>query len=195
MSTYTVKKNEGSITLNSTLSWEVDTSETPFVWYNTSNTTGSQYHTCDLSVIPPEATILNATYKHSYSASLSGAAYATIRTANNSNYGDCNSTNLKKWLVAGNRTVRVLYSYRPNKQDDVIGSGSRPTSAYAVYSNITFEVEYEANLMTWKLHYGIDGQWIEVEARGGTEGSYKAVYAYYGENNQWELCKRADVDT
>lgn len=190
MADATITKNIGNVNCYSTLTW---TYYTEFqTWVNTGRTTGSNTVTVDLSAIPADAEIINATYNSSYYETLAGTGYQTIRKPNGDMWDYANSAKLKQWLVAGNRTVKIMYSYTPNEQAPRGGSAG-VTSAYRQYRGVALSVVYEAGNKTWLLHYGSGDEWKPVVARGGKDGEWKPVYAYMGVNGGWTLCEKTDI--
>lgn len=197
MAEATITKTIGDGTRNcyATLSWTQLGAEYDYMWINSGRTTGSNTGTADFSVIPADAVIISATYNSNYTESLSGSGYQTIRKANGDMWDYANSANLKRWLTAGNRTVKIMYSYTPNEQAPRGASaGPGATSAYRTYRNISMTVKYEAGTKTWLLHYGIGNDWEQVEAYVCEEGTYKPVKAYYGTNGGWVLCENHDIE-
>lgn len=184
--------NYGTFNCYSNITWDdVWTSDDKHIYIPISSTWGSQSQTLDFSIIPADAAIISATYNSTYYESVSGEGSQSIRNNNGDFLYYANSANFKTWLSAGNRNGKLWFTYRatPSQREGSAG----PSSGYRQYRNVSLTVVFESGTKTWRLHYGIGGSWVEVEAYGAKNGAYVPTLAYYGMNNQWKKLDNVDI--
>ena len=162
-------------------------------WYISFSQSSNSDYTLDVSAIPDGAEIQSVSYTRpdittTYGGSPNEYFY-------NGSWTGITNAKLKAWLVAGNRSIRLRYNYKC-PQYTATGWYSQAPAIYSstcIIENIKIKVTYEGGgETTWILHYGIGGVWVEVEAYGAEEGTYKHTKAYYGIDNAWKELEKSN---